>query len=740
MTDNSTLYELTGEVEEIIYRNDENGYSVIEMTVGDDSITAVGIMPFINIGESLKLIGRWKTHASYGRQFAIEACERMAPENSTAILKYLSSGAIKGIGPTMARRLVENFGDQTLEVIEKDPQRLAQIKGISLEKAKYMSSELNKIFGLREVMTHLGKYGIAPYESVKIWKTYGNKALEIVEQDPFLLCLEPVCISFDKVDLIAQSMERSVDDICRVRAGIVHILNHNRGNGHTCLPTDRLLSASADFLGVSEERAESALQELLTDGTLVCDVIDNKSFIFTATLYESEAYSAARLLMLLKFPAMEIPNIDKEIEKIEKERKIEYAELQRKAITEALTKGMLILTGGPGTGKTTTLNAIIKILKKNGQKVFLAAPTGRAAQRMSEVTGCEAKTIHRLLEVAWDAEDRPIFKRNEKNMLNCDALILDELSMVDSLIFDSVLRALPMGCRLILVGDSDQLPSVGAGNVLGDLIASGVMPVVQLSEIFRQSMQSLIVTNAHSIIKGILPDISRRDNDFFFMQAYTVSAISKTILDLCSTRLPKTYGYSPVYDIQVLSPGRKGELGANELNKKLQAVINPASPTKKEITVNGLCLREGDKVMQIKNNYNILWLKEDGSNGEGVFNGDIGILVEVNKNSQILKVRFDDRIATYNAESAVDLDLAYATTVHKSQGNEFEAVIIPMFHGPAQLLYRNLLYTAVTRAKKLLILVGLPDIVKQMVNNNRHAKRYSGLKEFIIRGEENADL
>lgn len=740
MQDNNSLYELNGEVEQIVYRNEDNGYTVIEINSDGDSITAVGIMPFINIGEELRLIGKWKTHASYGDQFAVEVCERKMPESSGAILKYLSSGAIKGIGSAMARKLVDAFGENTLTVIEKEPERLAQIKGISLEKAKFMSSELSRIFGLREVMAHLGKFGIAPYESVKIWKAYGNKAIELIEENPFIICLPPVLIPFDKADIIAQSYGKAADDMYRIRAGIVHILNHNMGNGHTCLPADRLMIAAQSFLSIDSEIVETALNDLITDGTLIHDTLTDREFVFTPTLYECEAYSAARLLMLLRFPAMTIPNIDKEIQKIENERSIKYAALQRKAISEALTKGMLILTGGPGTGKTTTLNAIIKILKKNGQKVFLAAPTGRAAQRMSEVTGCEAKTIHRLLEVAWNKEDKPIFKRNEKNMLNCDALILDELSMVDSLIFDSVLRALPMGCRLILVGDSDQLPSVGAGNVLGDLIASGVMPVVQLSEIFRQSMQSLIVTNAHSIIKGQLPNLTKHDSDFFFLQAYSASAVSKTILSLCSERLPKTYGYSPINDIQVLSPGRKGELGANELNKKLQAVLNPPSSDKKEITVNGLLLREGDKVMQIKNNYNILWSKDDGSTGEGVFNGDVGILISVNKSAQILKVKYDDKTAVYNFESAVDLDLSYATTVHKSQGNEFEAVIIPMFHGPSQLLYRNLLYTAVTRAKKLLILVGMPDIVKQMVNNNRHSKRYSALKEFIIRGEQNVDI
>ena len=439
--------------------------------------------------------------------------------------------------------------------------------------------------------------------------------------------------------------------------------------------------------------------------------------------------------MLLKFPSEKIKNIDKAIEKCEKEDGIEYADLQKQAITMALTEGMLVLTGGPGTGKTTTLNAIIKIMKAKGKTVLLSAPTGRAAQRMSELTGDEAKTLHRLLEVSWDKHDNPIFNKNERNQLKCDALIVDEVSMVDTFIMESVMRALAIGCRLILVGDSDQLPSVGPGNVLSDLIESGLIPVVRLNEIFRQAQQSLIVTNAHKIVNGEMPVLNSADKDFFFLQRNNKSEVSTVITDLCANRLPKAYGYSPFENIQVLAPSKKGELGTAELNHKLQAALNPKDDEKPEITIGSKTFRTGDKVMQIKNNYDIRWFRENGETGEGIFNGDIGIITKIDKKIKSLTVKFFDKTARYTFESASDLDFAYAITVHKSQGNEFEAVIIPMFSGPPQLYYRNLLYTAVTRAKKTLVLVGNPSTVEYMVNNNRRTKRYSGLKEFLLRDD-----
>lgn len=725
------LLQLCGTVEEIIYRNENNGYTVMTVLCDGASATAVGTMSDVNIGDELKLVGGWKTHPSYGEQFSFEYYEQFMPSTTDSILKYLSSGAVKGIGRATAKRLVEAFGENTLEVMQNEPERLEQIRGISKEKAQAICTEIRKTFGMREVMIFLEKYRISTMEAVKVWKTLGTDAVKIIEQNPYILCDGSVGVAFDRADYIAAALEKPCDDIFRVRAGIAHVIRYNSGNGHTCLPKEKLLEVSSTFLKLEKDFVSGILEEMISDGSLNCDEIDGREFVFLPSLYRSETFSAGRLLMMLKFPPEKITGVELALDRFEKSQGISYAALQRKAIIEALSGGLLILTGGPGTGKTTTLNAIIELYKQSGIKVSLAAPTGRAAQRMSEVTGREAKTIHRLLEVEWDRNDVPVFKRNERNLLDCDALILDELSMVDASLFEGVMRALPLGCRLIMVGDSDQLPSVGPGNVLGDLISSGMIPVVQLTEIFRQSMKSLIVTNAHRIVHGEMPEISRTDSDFFFMSCADKEKIASTIVSLCSSRLPSTYKYSPFEDIQVLCPGRKGELGVTELNKRLQQVLNPQKSKTEEITMPVYTLRVGDKVMQTRNNYDLLWTKDDGSEGSGVFNGDIGVIEEIDKAARSAAVRFDDRLAVYDEESLLNLELAYATTVHKSQGNEFNAVIIPMYYGPPQLYYRNLLYTAVTRAKKLLILVGNVSTLKKMVDNNKKTLRYSGLKYFL---------
>ena len=736
MTNNKQLIELTGEIEDIIFRNEANGYTVMDIISGDETVTTVGVAASVSVGEEVKLIGSYKKHPTYGEQFTFEACERTIPSTSSAILKYLSSGTIKGVGPTTAKRLVEAFGDKTLEVIENEPERLAKIKGISNDKALAMSNELQKIFGIRKVMTQLAQYGISSHQAINALNMYGNKVIELIEENPYMLCNHGLNISFEIADNIAIEQNRQFDDNCRVRAGLLHILFHNQNNGHTCLPMNKLIEACCKFLQVSTEKVEENLNNMLSEGELIVDIVGEKEFIFLPEMHSCESYSATRIAMALRFPAEQIDNIDDEINYVERESCITYAQLQRTAIKMALTKGMLILTGGPGTGKTTTLNCIINILKRSGSTVALAAPTGRAAQRMAQLTGCEAKTIHRLLEVTWNKQDKPVFMRNDKNVLECDALIIDELSMVDSQLFESVMRALPLGCRLIMVGDSDQLPSVGAGNILSDLIACGKIPVVQLNEIFRQSMESLIVTNAHRIVKGEQPVIDSTTGDFFFMKRTSLSSLTTTIAELFTTRLPKSYGLSPLNDIQILCPGRKGQIGTRELNNVLQASINPKASFKREININGTILRMGDKVMQNKNNYDIPWTKDSGETGEGVFNGDIGILTAVSGSPAVLQVTYDDKVALYDAESAADLELAYAVTVHKSQGNEFNAVIIPLYNNPPQLIYRNLLYTAVTRAKRLLIIVGSSNTLYRMVENNKKALRYSALKDFIIREVE----
>lgn len=732
--DNTELERLEGDVENIVYRNDENGYTVLELDSDGELVTAVGNMPLVAVGETLSLLGVYVNHSSYGRQFSVRACERSMPVGAASILKYLSSRAIKGVGPSTAKKLVEQFGDSTLDVIENEPQRLTVIKGITLEKAKKMSEELQGHFGIRQLMAKLQSYGVPPQSVVSLWREYGKNALTAIEENPYILCSEQFDIPFESADMIAQKQDKASDNIFRIEAGLFHILEHNKLNGHTCLPKDRLLQACSSFLELPQEKCAACLENMLLSNTLFSHNINGRDFIFTPQMYECELYVAARLNAMLRCPPSVINGVEKALDEIEMSEKIEYAELQRRAITEATSKGLLVLTGGPGTGKTTTLNAIIKILKLNGEKVFLAAPTGRAAQRMSEVTGEEAKTIHRLLEVSWDNRDRPVFKRNEANPLRCDALIIDEVSMVDSALFFSVMQAVPMGCRIILVGDSDQLPSVGAGNVLGDLIESYAVPVVQLNEIFRQSMKSLIVTNAHRIVGGEMPILNETKKDFFFMQRINKELIAKTIIDLCKTRLPQSYGFSPLDDIQVLCPGKKGALGTYDLNERLQAALNPADELKPELSFNNKTFRRGDKVMQIKNNYDIPWTRDDGEMGEGIFNGDVGILTSVNKNSKTVEVRFDDKTAKYHGDDLLNLELAYAVTVHKSQGNEFNAVVIPMHKGAPQLYYRNLLYTAVTRAKNLLILVGDPSVVEYMVRNNRRTLRYSGLKCFLLEG------
>ena len=548
-----------------------------------------------------------------------------------------------------------------------------------------------------------------------------------------MLCADGLNIGFERVDAIAMSMEKSPDSGRRIVAGLNYVLTHNLGNGHTCLPKEKLLDVASSLLEIDRQAVEEQLEEALDDSEFMQDEINDTAFIFLPYIYEAELYCAGRIATMAMCPAEPIKNYARQMLLIEGMTGLSYDEHQTEAIDAAMNKGLLVLTGGPGTGKTTTLNAIIQLLEIYGHKVAIAAPTGRAAKRITEITGHEAKTIHRLLEVEWGENDTQSFARNDKNPLDCDALIVDELSMTDILLFQSLLRAVKFGCRLVLVGDSDQLPSVGAGNVLGDLIKSGRVPVVALTEVFRQAQKSAIIMNAHRIVSGEMPRLDLLDNDFFFLPIREREKITQMISDLCFTRLPDAYGFNPLKDIQVLCPGRKGELGTIELNRILQQRFNPQHQKRPEIKLNGVTFRQGDKIMQVKNNYNVEWTKDDGSEGTGIFNGDVGMLEEIDKLHGFLKVRFDDRTATYSIDNADELEHAYAITVHKSQGSEFPAVIIPMYPMAPQLCYRNLLYTAVTRARSILIMVGHKQIAYQMVRNQKKTLRYSALDVFLKR-------
>lgn len=724
--------KLRGIVENVSFRNEINGFTVMELECDGLLCTVVGVLPEIFAGEELIVIGTWQSHAAFGEQLRLESYERYLPAGASAILRYLSSGAVKGVGPATASRIVEMFGDATLEVIEKQPERLAAVKGISKARAEQISEDFTAQMGIRETMLELSRYGITAEEALRVWKKWGVASVDMIKSAPYILCSPELGIGFDRADAIARRLDHPPDDEYRITAGVMHILNHNLGNGHTCLPEDKLAAVAADLLEVSEEDVLSQIEECISDRDLYSDTFNGRRFIFLGRYYEAETYAAGRLTLLAKYPPPPIENFIYQVRLIEAISGVKYNDQQLLAIEAAMERGAIVLTGGPGTGKTTTLNAIIETLEAAGQEVAIAAPTGRAAKRITEITGREAKTIHRLLEVEWTEDDKPHFRRDERNPLDCDALVVDELSMTDILLFESLLRALRHSCRLILVGDSDQLPSVGAGNVLADLISSGCLPVVHLTEVFRQAQMSAIVTNAHKIVGGEMPDLSLKDNDFFFLPAENEQAASNLIADLCYRRLPEAYGFSPLRDIQVLCPSKIGECGTRELNRRLQQRFNPQHHSRGEITINTTVFRVGDKVMQIKNNYDVEWSRDDGSDGTGIFNGDVGILEHIDRVEGILKVRFDDRTALYSLESAEELEHAYAITVHKSQGSEFEAVIIPVMPGTPKLFYRNLLYTAVTRARKILILVGKRAVVETMVKNKRKGARYSGLSHFLV--------
>lgn len=723
--------QITGVVEEVTFQNDSNGFTVLDISVDDDYLTAVGVMPGVNAGETVNLTGTYTTHPSFGRQFKVSAFSRCMPETSEQIYKYLASGVIRGIGPKKAMAIIEKFGSDTLDILENDPERLSSIKGISEEQAKNIGEEFKRQYAMRTVMLGLEKYGFSPSECIRIFKKLGIHAVEKVEENPYYLCSLGLGISFERAESIESKLEKKPLPDFRISEGILHVMRYNSANrGHTCIPRDKLLKPSADLLEVTQDEIDIAIDKLVSTAQLKACEIDGKEFVFLPSAYLAEKKIAERIGIVAGFPPPGAPQLADWIDYIEQQNNIKYETQQRLAIATAAKKGLLVLTGGPGTGKTTTIKGIINIFQRQNLDIALAAPTGRAAKRMSEVTGMEAKTIHRLLEVEWDEDDRPVFRRDASNPLECNALILDELSMIDIHLFASLLEALPLGCRLILVGDSDQLPPVGAGNVLQDLILSDMLPVVCLSQVFRQALESKIITNAHKIVNGETPDLKNDGKDFFHMERPSSFMTSQTVVELCCERLPKAYKWDAFSDIQVICPSKKGETGTQNLNKLLQNALNPAEKGKSEIIVAGKVFRVGDKIMQVKNNYNIEW-ESPSEKGTGIFNGDIGILTAIDTKTSLVTVNFDGREAIIPGEYLSELELAYAVTVHKSQGSEFKAVIIPAINIVPNLAYRNLLYTAVTRAKDLLVTVGSAQMIDAMTQNDRKSKRYSALSHFL---------
>lgn len=722
--------ELSGSVEDVIYKNADNGYTVINLGCDEGLIAVVGNLGDVNEGERLSLRGGWITSPKYGRQFKAAMCERSMPETESEISAYLGSGVIKGLGPAIAKKIVKQFGTEALDIIDNDCMQLTVIKGINSDKALYISNEYHKITGVNEVIKFLGEYNFGPAHAISVWSAFEHDSIKQIKTNPYILCTSGIDIDFRSVDRMAADLGFDAENSDRVRAGIVYVLHENANAGHTCLPTEKLRESVCDNLGIERRQFESCLDDCEEKDWVVRITLGKREFVYLPEYYLAETYIAKKLAFMLRTSAQYEKDYSDEIRGVEFSENIQYEDLQRAAISACLTGSVFILTGGPGTGKTTTLNGVIKILKAQKKRILLCAPTGRAAKRMSDLTGEPARTIHRLLEVDFNAKGELKFKRNETNPLPADVVIADEMSMVDALLMCSLVRAIKPTSKFIMVGDSNQLPSVGAGNVLKDLIASHYIPSVELKEIFRQAAQSLIVTNAHRIVNGEFPVLDDRQNDFFFMNKSLESDIAELVIQLAKQRLPDTYGFSPIDDIQVLCPTKMGMAGTKELNKQLQSALNPPSQNKAELKFFDVIFRTGDKVMQTKNDYDVLWTKNN-EKGSGIFNGDIGIIRSVDRFSQNVTIDFEGRVAIYTSEMLRRLEHAYAITIHKSQGSEYDAVIIPITAFTHNLLYRNLLYTGVTRAKKMIIVIGTKELVKTMVDNNRKMLRYSLLRPLL---------
>ncbi len=734
------LDTLNGYVDHIIFRNAENGYTVFELVAEEEEITCVGMFSDIVEGENLELTGEFTEHPTYGRQFKVRSYEEKAPQDEVAIERYLGSGAIKGIGLALAARIVRRFKSDTFRIIEEEPERLAEVKGISERKAREIAEQVNTKKDLRQAMIFLQQYGINTNLAVKIYNQYGQRVYGILKENPYQMAEDIDGVGFKTADEIAGRVGIRTASDFRIRSGILYCLQQASAEGHTYLPMEELTQRTAGLLEIDPQHIEKHYMNLAIDRKLVMQVKEDMTQIYASTFYHMEANTAAMLRQLNVSYKVAEEEIDNRIKKIEKQTEIELDEQQKNAVKEAVRNGLLIVTGGPGTGKTTTINTIIRYFEMEGMDIFLAAPTGRAAKRMTETTGFEARTIHRMLELSGGPEGNGGFERNEQNPLETDVIIIDEMSMVDISLMYALLKAIVAGTRLILVGDVNQLPSVGPGAVLKDIIDSEQFHTVKLNKIFRQASTSDIIVNAHKINNGEEVVLDNKSMDFFFLKRYEADKIIQVTLQLIKQKLPK-FVDATEYDIQVLTPMRKGLLGVERLNTILQMYLNPQSPSKREKEYGGVIFREGDKVMQIKNNYQLEWEIRSKyglciDKGMGVFNGDTGIIREINSFAETVTVAFDEgRMVEYPFKMLEELELAYAITIHKSQGSEYPAVVIPLFQGPRMLMNRNLLYTAVTRAKKCVTLVGDDEIFYTMIQNNSQLRRYSGLKERLQESE-----
>ena len=726
------MEKLAGYVEHIIYRNADNGYTVLNLVSGEEEITCVGIFSAIAEGENIEASGDYTDHPTYGKQFKVESFEEKAPEDEEAIERYLGSGAIRGIGLALAARIVRRFKADTFRIIEEEPERLAEVKGISERKAMEIADQVNEKRDLRQAMIFLQQYGITMNLAVKVYQQYGQEVYGIIRENPYRLADDIEGVGFRTADEIAVRVGIRMDSDFRIRSGILYVLLQASTEGHTYLPEEELTRRTGQLLEVGEEQIEKQYMDLAIERKIIMKQGENQTQIYAASFYYMEANTATMLKQLNV--SYDVPDleIEERVRRIEKQTGMELDEHQMTAVKEAVRNGLLIITGGPGTGKTTTINTIIKYFEMEGLDIFLAAPTGRAAKRMSETTGFEARTIHRMLELNGGVDGAAGFERNEQNPLETDVVIIDEMSMVDISLMHALLKAVAVGTRLILVGDVNQLPSVGPGSVLRDIIRSHECNVVMLTKIFRQASTSDIIVNAHKINQGEEVTLDNKSMDFFFLKRYDADVIISVVLQLIKQKLPKFVDATP-YDIQVLTPMRKGLLGVERLNGILQRYLNPPSTQKREKEHGVILFREGDKIMQTRNNYQLEWeirtkygLSVD--KGTGVFNGDMGIVREINDFAETMTVEFDEgRMVEYPYKLLDELELAYAITIHKSQGSEYPAVVIPLLSGPSMLMNRNLLYTAVTRARKCVTLVGNEVTFEQMVQNTSQQKRYSGL-------------